>query len=288
MGSRTLAAFGSASIARFALVALVGLASACNGVIAQPTGGTLPGGSTTGGPGGLTQLPDGSFACDPARGPSASPLRRLSVLQYRNTLRDLFRIDARRGNRRDGRDRAPPGGRRAVHRSWMRVFGPARARVLPRCRQGGGGCHSPTRISKRSAALVPSKPRHRPHVSMLSSTSSGRAHCGDRFQRRSERRTSRSTTGAVAPARSFRSLVFVLLQAPSFAYHVEVDGDASRRRRQRLISLDGLRARVAPLVPFLANHAGRRALRCCRERIAAHRRRLHRTGQPHVRRSADP
>jgi hypothetical protein len=40
-----------------------------------------------GGPG---QLADGSFTCLPGAGPSASPLRRLSALQYQNTLRDLF------------------------------------------------------------------------------------------------------------------------------------------------------------------------------------------------------
>src|SRR5258706_11371061 len=88
MGRRTRAAFGSAGAVSTGLVALVCLASACTGVIDQRTSGTHPVGPT--GPGGSTQLADGSFLCDPAAGPSVSPLRRLSVLQYQNTLRDLF------------------------------------------------------------------------------------------------------------------------------------------------------------------------------------------------------
>src|SRR5262245_47694558 len=35
--------------------------------------------------------PDYSFRADPAAAPSATPLRRLSVLQYKNTLVDLFK-----------------------------------------------------------------------------------------------------------------------------------------------------------------------------------------------------
>jgi hypothetical protein len=67
------------------LLGIGALTGACTGVIGDgPSGGP-------GGPGGPGVTPT-SFACDEGQVPEALPLRRLSHLQYRNTVADLVRF----------------------------------------------------------------------------------------------------------------------------------------------------------------------------------------------------
>ena len=225
MGSRTLAAFGSASVARLrSLLSLVSLRRAMASSLSPP-GGHSPEVRRRG-TGGSTQLPDGSFACDPARGPSASPLRRLSVLQYRNTLRDLF------GSTLDVATVATAEiARLPVDDALFTIMD---------ARLSDQHVRAYYRIADKVAAAATTADANLKAIGgacALDATPT--AACVDafldKFGARALRRplSAEEETAYVAlndGSRStrevFRSLVFVLLQAPAFAYHVEVDGEA--------------------------------------------------------------
>jgi len=215
------------------LAAIVSVA-ACSGVIGEP-GSTgregnpdLPGSTT--GPGGTTggvmQRSDGSFVCDPATGPSVSPLRRLSVLQYQNTLRDLF------GPTLDVATVASA--------EIARIPVDDALFTIMDTRLSDQHVRAYYRIADKIAAAATTADATLTAVAgKCALDAKPTATCVDAFLSdfgaRALRRplTAEEKTAYVAlndGTRStrelFRGLLFVLLQAPAFAYHVELDGDA--------------------------------------------------------------
>jgi Protein of unknown function (DUF1592)/Protein of unknown function (DUF1588)/Protein of unknown function (DUF1595)/Protein of unknown function (DUF1587) len=252
--------FGQAGAIWSALFAVVSLASACRGVVGGGGGGpvdpTKPGvtgsaattgttgaAATTGAAGaagtaGATQRPDGTFACDPATGPSVSPLRRLSVLQYRNTLRDLF------GSTLDVTTVAAD--------ELARIPVDDAAFTIMDTRLSDQHVRGYQRIADKIAtAATTADASLRAVAGACGLDAAPTVACVDAFLKdfgtRALRRPllAEEKTAYVAlndgtrnTRELFRALMFVLLQSPSFAYHVEVDGQATAAADDNYFRLD--------------------------------------------------
>jgi hypothetical protein len=231
MRCRTLTVLGRARAASIALVSLSFLAPACKGVIEAPKGGPSGGGGVgasgagaTGAGGGAGQSRAGAFTCDPAAGPSVSPLRRLSVLQYRNTLRDLF------GAALDVSTVA------ADELARLPVDEAAFAVMDTRLSDQHVSGYYRVADTLARAATVADAPLRAVAGDCAVAAAPTAACVGaflDDFGKRALRRPLAADEKAAYVALNdgtrdgrelFRSLLFVLLQAPSFAYHVELDG----------------------------------------------------------------
>jgi hypothetical protein len=195
--------------------------SACRGVIEEPAPGSGPD------PVGPIVRPDGSFACDPAALPSMSPLRRLSALQYENTVADLFEssyaIDARTAAAAE-LDRVP------VDDGEYRIMDSRLSEQHVRAYY---------RVADRLATVATTDENLRAIGGDCAMEAAPTTACvgellddfGLRVFRRPLTADERALYGALNDGSRggrelFRSLVFVLLQAPAFVYHVELDGDA--------------------------------------------------------------
>jgi hypothetical protein len=172
--------------------------------------------------------PDGSFACDPAAQPSIAPLRRLSALQYVNTVRDLFAtsysIDA---------------GAQATAELDRVPVDDAEYRIMD-TRLSEQHVRAYYRVADRMATVVSTSDTNLRAVGGdCALDAAPTAACVDSFLddfglkvfRRplttEERAHYQSLNDGTRDGRElFRSLVFVLLQSPQFVYHVEVDGEA--------------------------------------------------------------
>jgi hypothetical protein len=189
-----------------------------------PSGGGGLGAGSTGSGGGAGQSRDGTFTCDPAAGPSVSPLRRLSVLQYRNTLRDLF------GSALDvGAVVADELARVPVDEAAFSVMDTrlsdqhvrAYYRIADKIATAATMADTALRALAGDCALAAT-----PTAACVSAFLDG---FGARALRRplspDEKAAYTALNDGTRGTRElFRSLLFVLLQAPSFAYHVELDG----------------------------------------------------------------
>lgn len=220
----------------FGLAAVLSLA-ACTGVIGSPGGGTDsegnpigPGVTKMGGPNGtpgeVVQRADGSFVCDPAAGPSVSPLRRLSVRQYQNTLRDLF------GSTLDVSTVASAEIARVPVDDGLFTIMDTRLsdqhvrayyRVADKIASATSTADA-TLTAVAGKCALDAKPTAACVDAFLSDF-------GTRALRRplsAEDKTAYTALndGTRSGRELFRSLLFVLLQAPSFAYHVELEGNA--------------------------------------------------------------
>jgi hypothetical protein len=254
MQCRNVAVLCRARAASVALVTLSFLAPACKGVIegpkGGPTGGAGSGAGSTGAGGSSGQSRDGAFACNPNApnaGPSASPLRRLSVLQYRNTLRDLFgaSLDV-------STVAADELARMPVDEAAFSVMD---------TRLSDQHVSSFYRIADQiSSAATTADTVLRAVAGDCALAATPTAACVgaflDDFGARALRRplTADEKTayaalndGTRATRELFRSLLFVLLQAPSFAYHVELDGKAVAASDDNTYKLDayGLASRLS-------------------------------------------
>jgi hypothetical protein len=232
---------GQAGARGSALVAIVLLSSACRGVITgDGSSGTPNSVGAAGGGGGVTgaagtigaaaamQRTDGTFACAPAAGPSASPLRRLSVLQYRNTLRDLL------GSNVDVKTIA------GDELARIPVDDTALPFTIMDTRLSDQHVRGYQRIADKIAnAVTTADASLRAVAGACALDAAPTAACvssflkdfGTRALRRpltAEEQTAYAALndGTRGTRELFRALMFVLLQAPSFAYHVEVDGAA--------------------------------------------------------------
>jgi hypothetical protein len=217
------------------LAAVLSLA-ACSGVIGAPSGG-VSGGSNPNGPGSPTdtggmpgdvmQRADGSFVCDPAAGPSVSPLKRLSVLQYQNTLRDLF------GSAFDVSTTA------AAEIARLPVDDATLFTIMD-SRLSDQHVRGYFRVADKVATTVSTTDATLTAVAgKCALDAKPAATCVDAFlsdfgSRALRRPLTQEEKTAYAALNDgtrsgrdlFRGLLFVLLQAPSFAYHVELDGNA--------------------------------------------------------------
>jgi hypothetical protein len=215
------------------LAAVLSLA-ACTGVIDAPGSSTgrqaNPNGpGSTGSDGttaGVMQRSDGSFVCDPATGPSASPLRRLSVLQYQNTLRDLF------GSTLDVSTVASA--------EIARIPVDDALFTIMDTRLSDQHVRAYFRIADKIATAASTADATLTAVAgKCALDAKPAATCVDAFLNDFGTRALRRplapeekaayvalNDGTRSTRELFRGLMFVLLQAPAFAYHVELEGDA--------------------------------------------------------------
>ncbi len=212
---------GVAGVQPLALALLVALAPACDGLIGDP-GATDPSARP---PGPLVR-PDGSFVCNPDGAPSVSPLRRLSTLQYRNTISDLF------GSALD----APT----VAAAEIARIPVDAGDFAIMDARLSDQHVRSYYRIADRIAASASTNDATlRAIAGDCALDAAPSSACVDAFLddfgMRAFRRPLSTDERAAYQALNdgsrdgrelFRALLFVLLQAPQFVYHVELDGDA--------------------------------------------------------------
>ena len=227
MGRRAHAVFGRASVVCTGLVAVACLVSGCRGVIDQPVGARSSRPGDPQGPGGVTVGADGTFACDPAAEPSVSPLRRLSVLQYQNTLRDLF------GSTLDVATVA------SAEIARLPVDDPTVFSIMD-TRLSDQHVRAYNRVADKIATAVTTADATLTAVAgKCALDAKPAATCVDAFLSDFGTRVLRRplepdekaayvalNDGTRSTRELFRSLLFVLLQAPAFAYHVELDGNA--------------------------------------------------------------
>jgi hypothetical protein len=234
--ARGARAFAYAQRSRWALVGFLALASACSGAVtgsadraSAPTSASGapegPGGAAGGSGSGATppQSEDG-FACDEALGPSVSPLRRLSALQYQNTLRDLF------GAALDVETVAAAElARVPVDDAAFRIMDSRLSDQHVRAYQ---------RIADRLASSATAAAPLRAIVGDCASDAMPSTACVDAFLDDFGTRAFRRPLSAEERAaylalddgsrdsqELFRALLFVILQSPALLYHVEVDGE---------------------------------------------------------------
>lgn len=201
--------------------------SGCAGNI----GDSFPGRAGPGAGGGddddeVRQNEDGSFVCDPDGAPSATPLRRLSSQQYDNTIRDLFApygVDAST-EAADELERMPVD---------VGDFS------LMDSRLSDQHVRAFYRVADRLASVVTvDDDKLRAVAGDCALESSPAASCIDAFLDGFARRAFRRPLDQDERARYaalndgsrdgrelVRALVFSILQAPAFVYHVEVEGD---------------------------------------------------------------
>jgi hypothetical protein len=221
------------SSSRRSLLALAVMLAGCSGDLldapARPSGAPPIGsGPPPGSP--ITPGPDGSFACTPGAMPSATPLRRLSMLQYRNTIRDLFAdvpgIDASAAA-------AASLGRMPVDESGV-LFTGMDTRLSDRHVQGFYDVSSAI-----AARLVADDTALSAIAGGCALDSGDRATCVDRLlgglvthaYRRPlhEEELARYRAlddGSRDTREVLRAIVFSVLMAPQFLYHTEVAGSA--------------------------------------------------------------
>lgn len=213
---------------RFLGPAVLAVLVGCTGVIHEPG----PGGPASGArPGGPTMRPDGSFLCDPSGVASPAPLRRLSVLQYRNTVRDLFAgtpVDPLTGASAEI-ERVPVDDAGSSFRALDQRLSDQHVRAF-------------YRVADRLATLATAGDATRQAIggdcALEAAVSSA---CVDRFLDTFGMRAFRRpltaeeraryhalNDGTRPPQEVFRALVFSLLMSPRFLYHVETEGAASR------------------------------------------------------------
>lgn len=193
--------------------------------------------------------PDYSFRCDPAAPVSVTPLRRLSVLQYENTLADLFQNIA-------GLDPI------AVARAGLAA--------LPPDDVGSTFRGLDARLSDRhvqafydvadavAAAVIAADPPLIALAGRCALDALPTAACVDTFLdgfalrvfRRpltlEERARYQALNDGTRDGRElFRSLVFSLLMAPQFLYHTEVDGSAVGTSNSLSLSAHELASRLS-------------------------------------------
>lgn len=216
------------------MVALLGMAvllgagiAACTGIVSDP-GGTIP----PPGPTGPMVRPDGSFACtDGAL--SVSPLRRLSALQYENTIHDLFA--------ESGLD-ATTAAATEIARLPVDEAG-STFRILD-ARVSAQHVRAYYRIADCVASYVASDDGNLAALAGdCALDAAPTAACIDAFLsdfglrafRRpltdDERARYHALNDGTRDTREvFRALVFSILMAPALVYHVEVDGDGDDAR----------------------------------------------------------
>ena len=205
--------------------------AACTGAIADPSGATGdPEGA--GRPDSPLVEPDGSFACDEATA-SVAPLRRLSELQYENTVRDLFAaigVDAASAAGAE-LDRIPFDDSSEGFRILDSRLSDQHARAY-------------YRVADRLATVTVSDPSALSVVAGdCAATAIAEPRCVDAFLdgfamrafRRpltdEERARYHALNDGTRDANEvFRALVFSVLLAPQFLYGVEVEGAGSDER----------------------------------------------------------
>lgn len=205
------------------LALLTASLAGCLGTIGEPSA------DRTGmGPGSGGQLPDGSFVCDPDGMPSVSPLRRLSAQQYKNTLRDLFGtygVDAPAEAAAE-LDRVP------VDVGTFQIMD---------SRLSDQHVRAYYRVADRLAAAVTLDDESlRAVAGDCAVQAAPDAGCIDAFLagfgalafRRpltdeEHDRYAALDDGTRDGREVFRALVFSILQAPAFVYHVELEGEGS-------------------------------------------------------------
>ena len=199
----------------------------CTGIIDDPASSDAPDRGSVGA-GGPTLGADGSFRCDPEDPASASPLRRLSALQYRNTLRDLFApygVDPL-AEAEDAIDRVPVDDAGSSFRITDTRLSDQHVRAY-------------FRVSDRLASAVTTEDARLVAVAGdCALEAAPGAACIDRFLDDFAMRALRRPLTAEERARYhalddgsrdgrelFRALVLSVLMAPSFLYHVELEGE---------------------------------------------------------------
>jgi hypothetical protein len=192
---------------------------------ASGTTGAAGSGSDSAGAGGPTPGSDGRFACDDAAGPSVSPLRRLSALQYQNTLRDLFGamldVDAV-ASAELGRVPVDSADFRIMDARLSDQHVRAYNRVADRLARSAAAAATLPEIA--GACAMDAMPAPACVEAFLDDF-------GTRAFRRplsAEERTAYLALddGTRDGPELFRALMFVMLQSPAFLYHVEVEGEA--------------------------------------------------------------
>jgi len=206
------------------VVVSTGLLAGCQGT---PDGG--PGGTGSDTPPTITPGTDGRFSCTPGQAPSATPLRRLSMLQYRNSVNDLF--GGVPGLDLDTVTRAPMG-RLPADDTGQATYAGMDDRLSDRHVQGfydvsdavagavarddaalgaiAGSCAASTMASTACIDAFPDDFALRAFRRPLTAEERTRYHA--------------LNDGSRDGREVFRALVFSILMAPQFLYHVEVDG----------------------------------------------------------------
>ena len=213
-----------------AAVCIAGL-TACTGAIGDP-GASDGDPATPDRPSGPLVQPDGSFACEPGAA-SVSPLRRLSALQYANTVRDLFErlgIDATTAARAE-LDRVP-------------VDDASQSFRILDARLSDQHVRAYYRVADRLATAIVVEPAA---LGTLAGDCASAATVApdcidaflDDFGMRAFRRPLTDeeraryhalNDGTRDSTEVFRALVFSILLAPQFLYHVEVEGEGTDER----------------------------------------------------------
>jgi len=195
-------------------------------------GDSFPGRAGAGGgdddDGEVQQNEDGSFVCAPDGEPSATPLRRLSTSQYRNTVHDLFvpyGVDASTEAAAE-LDRVPVdvGDFQLMDRRLSDQHVRAFYRVADRLASAVTTDDDKLRALAGDCAVA-----SLPDAGCLDAFLDGFAARAFRRPLTAEERARYAALddGTRDGHELFRALVFSLLQAPAFVYHVEVEGDGS-------------------------------------------------------------